>query len=113
MKKNCSPASRQVIRILIADDHELVRQGACKIIERHVGWKICGTASTGREAVEQAQMLQPDVAILDMNMPELNGLEAMRQIKRARPQTQVLILTGFDAEELIPKFFEAGAADFI
>lgn len=101
------------IRILIADDHELVREGVRRLIERQPGWEVCGTAMTGRETVEQVKNLDPDVVVLDMSMPGLNGLEAAREIKRTHPQTEVLIFTGHQMDELIPEIFEAGAKSFI
>jgi DNA-binding NarL/FixJ family response regulator len=106
--KNCK-GHEQSVRILIADDHELVREGVRRFLERQPGWEICGTARTGREAVHQAEKLRPDVVVLDFNLPELNGLEAVGQIKRAVPQTEILIFTGVDVDELIPQLFEAGA----
>ena len=71
------------------------------MIERVPGWEVCGVAKTGREAVEQAKRLQPDIVVLDMSMPELNGLDAARQIKRALPKTELLIFTAHEREELI------------
>jgi len=73
------------VRILIADDHEIVREGLRAMIERQTGWEVCGEASTGREAVTQAAKLNPDIIIMDIGMPELGGLDATRQIKRALP----------------------------
>jgi two-component system response regulator NreC len=108
-----NPSHSRSVRILIADDHELVRTGVQKLIERQPGWKICGIAVTGREAVAQAEELQPDIVVLDFGLPELNGLEATRQIKRALPQTEVLICTGLEVDELTPQFFEAGAKGVI
>ena len=102
------------VRILIADDHEVTRDGAQRLIEREAGWEVCGTATTGREAVEQAAKLHPDVVVLDMSMPELNGLEAARQIKRLVPQSEILIFTGYDdTTEMIREVFEAGVKSVI
>jgi DNA-binding NarL/FixJ family response regulator len=83
------------------------------MIDREPGWEVCGTAITGREAVQQAVQLQPDVVVLDMSMPDLNGFEAARQIKRALPHTEILIFTGFAMDEMIPELFEAGVKGLI
>ncbi len=101
------------LRILIADDHEVVRDGLRAIIEHETGWEVCGTALTGREAVDRAKELKPDIAVLDMTMPEISGLEAVRQIKRALPQTEVLIFSAHRSEEVIAQVFDAGAKSYI
>jgi DNA-binding NarL/FixJ family response regulator len=100
-------------RILIADDHEIVRQGLRRLLETQPGWQVCGEASNGREAVEKVRHLKPDVAVLDFGMPELNGVEATRQILKESPRTEVLILTMHDAKQLTHKVLEAGAHGFI
>ena len=101
------------LRILIADDHELMRSGVRLLIETNPDWQVCGEAKNGREAVALAQKLQPDVAVLDVAMPELNGLEATRQIKRLSPETEVLILTGLTVEQMVHDVFAAGARGYI
>ena len=101
------------LRILIADDHDVMREGTRAVIERQPGWEVCGVAATGREAVEQAFALEPDVVVMDMSMPELNGLDAAVQIKRRLPQTEILIFTAHQTDELIREVFEAGAKSFI
>jgi DNA-binding NarL/FixJ family response regulator len=101
------------LRILLADDHELMRTGTRTLIETVVGWEVCGEARNGREAVELAEKLKPDLMVLDLSMPELNGLEATRQIKRLLPGTEVLVLTGATTEQLVPDVFESGARSFI
>ncbi|MGB0046669.1 MAG: response regulator transcription factor, partial [Terriglobales bacterium] len=68
------------LRILLADDHEIVRRGLCALLQRREGWEICGEASDGRQALEMAKQLKPDVVILDIGMPNLNGLDATRQL---------------------------------
>lgn len=100
-------------RILVADDHEMVRQGLRRVIEGQSGWMICGEAVTGREAVTQARALQPEVVIMDMGMPELNGLEATRQINAALPKTAVLILSMHQSEELVGETIAAGARGYV
>jgi two-component system response regulator NreC len=106
-----SSASR--IRILIADDHALIREGTRVVIDRQSGWEVCGQASNGREAVDQAVALKPDVVLLDMTMPELNGLDAAVQIMRKVPGTEVALLSAYGSEDLIRSAFEAGVKSFI
>lgn len=101
------------VRILIADDHEVVRRGVRGMIEPYPGWEICGEATTGREAVEKTKALKPDVVVLDIAMPELNGLEATRQILKAAPQTEVLILTMHESEHLVHEVLGAGAHGYV
>ena len=101
------------LRILIADDHDIVREGLRSLLSAQPGWEVCGEAANGREAVAQARQLGPDVAILDFSMPELNGLDAARQIRKSLPHTEVLILTMHDLEELAREIFAAGAGSYI
>jgi DNA-binding NarL/FixJ family response regulator len=101
------------LRILIADDHEVMREGTRGLIERQPGWEVCGMAGTGREAVAQAIQLQPNIVIMDMSMPDLNGLDAAIQIKRRLPRTEILIFTAHETDELIREVFEAGAKSYI
>jgi len=101
------------LRIIIADDHEVMREGVRRLIEKEEGWEVCGEATDGRQAVALAEKLQPEVVVLDLAMPELNGLEATRQIKRALPKTEVLIFTGEESEQLIHELFAAGARSYI
>jgi DNA-binding NarL/FixJ family response regulator len=98
---------------LIADDHDVVRQGLRALIENEPGWEVCGTATTGREAVDRAKELKPDIALLDMTMPELSGLEATRQIKRALPLTEVLVFSAHRSEDVVAQVFDAGAKSYI
>jgi len=101
------------LRILIADDHDVMRQGTQSVIEREPGWEVCGFASTGREAVTKTAELKPDIVIMDMTMPELNGLDAAVQIKRRAPKTEILMFTGHATDQLIREVFEAGVKSFI
>jgi DNA-binding NarL/FixJ family response regulator len=101
------------VRILIADDHALIREGIRGVLTRESGWEVCGEASNGREAVAQALALRPDVAILDMTMPELNGLYAAALIKRNLPDTEIAMLSSYRSEDLIRDVFEAGVKSFI
>ena len=101
-------------QILLADDHELLLQGVQAVLELEPDWHVCGAARDGREAVELAARLLPDVAVLDLGMPGLNGLEATRQIRReASPSTQVLVLTGCDSDELSCEACAAGARGYV
>lgn len=102
-----------MVRILIADDHEMVRQGLRQTIEGRKDWQICGEASTGREAVEAAKKLVPDLIILDFGMPELNGLEATRQIKKTVPNTEILVFTMHETAELTHALLKAGARGYL
>jgi DNA-binding NarL/FixJ family response regulator len=97
------------LRILLADDHELTRSGLRYLLEKHEGWSVCGEASNGRMALEMAEKLRPDFAILDMSMPEMNGLEATRQILKKQPQLRILIFTMHETEKIIVDVLEAGA----
>jgi len=101
------------LRILIADDHEVVREGMRALIEHEPGWEVCGTAMTGQEAVDTAKKLKPEVVVLDMTMPELDGLEVLREIKRALPNTEVVIFSAHHSEEVIEQLFDAGAKSYI
>jgi DNA-binding NarL/FixJ family response regulator len=100
------------VRILIADDHEVVRQGVRAVLEAEPSWVVCGEARSGREALARAVELRPDVVVLDVSMPELNGLEATRQIRAAVP-TKILILTVHDSEQVVTEVLEAGADGYV
>ena len=100
-------------RILIADDHELFRRGVKATIADVPEWSVAGEASNGQEAVRLASTLAADIAILDMSMPELNGLEAARQILAIAPATRVLMLTAHDSEQLVREVLDAGAHGYL
>lgn len=101
------------VRILVADDHEIVRRGVCSLLASQPGWTVVGEAVTGRDAVKKAEKLKPDIVILDISMPELNGLEATRQILKAVPQAEVLILTIHDSEQVARQVLSAGARGYV
>jgi len=101
------------VHILLADDHEVVRKGLRALLETQSGWKVIGEATDGREAVDKAQSLHPDVAIVDIGMPSLNGLEATRQIVKKAPRTRVLVLTMHDTNPLIQQVVKAGARGYV
>jgi DNA-binding NarL/FixJ family response regulator len=102
-----------MLRILLADDHSIVRRGLKELLEEHVGWNVCAEAVTGREAVEMAVEHRPHVAVLDLSMPELNGLEATRRIRQAAPETEVLVFTMHESEELVREVLAAGARGYL
>jgi DNA-binding NarL/FixJ family response regulator len=101
------------LRIFIADDHEVVRKGLGALLQAEAGWEICGEAADGRTAVEKVHELRPDVIILDIGMPALNGLEATRQIIKDNPRARVLILTLHDADQVVRDVLGAGARGFL
>src|SRR5262249_49658403 len=109
------PCSREpaMVRILLADDHDVVRRGLKALLQERADWEICGEALSGRQAVDLARETQPDVAILDLMMPDLNGLEATRQIRKVSERTQVLIFTMHHSETLIHDVLEAGARGYL
>jgi DNA-binding NarL/FixJ family response regulator len=102
-----------VLRILLADDHEVVRRGTRDLLELQAGWTICGEAGDGARAVALAQELTPDVAIVDLAMPLLGGLEVIRRMRRASPETHVLVFTMHDSEELAGEARRAGALAYV
>jgi PAS domain S-box-containing protein len=101
------------VRILIADDHEIVRRGIRSLFTLRPDWNVCGEAVDGREAVEKAKQLLPDIVLLDISMPFLNGLEAARIIRREVPQSRVLIVSQYDATHMRAKALEAGASGYV
>jgi DNA-binding NarL/FixJ family response regulator len=98
---------------LIADDHEVVRRGMCALLQAHEGWEICGEAIDGRDAVEKARQLKPDVVILDVGMPNLNGLAATRQLSQQSSKYKIIVLTIDDSDEVIREALDAGARGFV
>lgn len=101
------------LRILIADDHDLMRRGLRALLESHTGWEICGEAANGREAVSLTEELKPDIIILDITMPELNGVDAARRILKSCPNTEVLLLSVHYSDQLIREILEAGIRGYI
>lgn len=101
------------LRILVADDHEVVRQGVRALLETRPGWKVCDEAYDGRDAVEKAAKSLPDVVILDIGMPGLNGFEAARQIRKASPKSEVLILTMHESEQIVREVLASGARGYV
>ncbi len=101
------------LRILIADDHSVVRAGLRALLESRQGWEVVAEASDGREAVDKATKLKPDVAVLDIGMPLLNGVEATRRIRTVSPSTEILILTMHESDDLVQQVVQAGARGYI
>lgn len=101
------------LRIMIADDHDLMRRGLKTLLEVQPGWEICAEATKGREAIAKAEQLRPDVVIIDICMPELNGIEATRHIRKISPRTEVLVLSVHHSEHLIREALDAGARGFV
>ncbi len=101
------------IRVLVADDHAVFRQGLCALLARRKGIEIIGQAENGRQAVEQVAALAPDVVLMDIAMPVMNGLEATQAIKKSSPDTRVLVLTQYESREYVISLLQAGAAGYI
>jgi DNA-binding NarL/FixJ family response regulator len=108
-----NPGRGCMLEILVADDHEVTRQGVRGVLEAEPNWRVCGQASDGREAVELAARFAPDIAILDLTMPTLNGLDAARQILKVSPSTKVLIFADHDSEQLPREVLAAGAHGYV
>lgn len=107
------PQRTRRLRILVADDHELVRHGITSLLSGRHGWKICGTASNGEQAVELAAQLKPDIAILDISMPGMDGLAATRLIRQRSPNTRIMLLTLHDSPEILQSLLRAGAQGYV
>ena len=103
----------ETLRILIADDHGLVRRGARELLNSRRGWRVVGEAANGREALEKAIELKPDVAVIDISMPDLDGVEVARQIREAVPDTKVLVLTMHESEQMVRRALDAGARGYL
>jgi DNA-binding NarL/FixJ family response regulator len=101
------------LRILVVDDHEIVRKGLRAVLEKQPGWQVVAEAANGREAIEKAIETKPDITILDISMPSLNGLEAVRQIVKKVRRTKILVLTVHDSDVMINQVLEAGARGFL
>jgi len=101
------------LRLLVVDDHEVVRKGLRSVLEQQPGWQVAGEAADGREAVSKAKELKPDITVLDISMPALNGLEATRQMLKQDSRAKVLILTMHESDPLIQEFLNAGARGYL
>jgi DNA-binding NarL/FixJ family response regulator len=105
--------NKDKVRILIADDHEIVRRGLKATLDDHAGWEVVGEAADGEEAVRQALKLKPEVLVLDINMPKLNGLEVTRQLHERAPKVRVLVLTVHDSAQMVREILQAGARGYL
>ncbi len=105
--------SKKLIRLLLVDDHFVVREGirSCLSSEKHL--KILGEASNGKDAIAKAKKLKPDIVLMDINMPEMNGIEATRELLRTQPDTKVLILTVHQRQEYVTQLMQAGARGYV
>jgi DNA-binding NarL/FixJ family response regulator len=101
------------IRILLVDDHPIVRQGLRTLLEGRTGWEVVGEASDGVEAVEKAKDLNPDVMVLDVTMPRMNGLEACRLLRRQAPQLEILFVTQHDSPQMMREALDVGARGYV
>ena len=101
------------IRILLVDDHPIVRQGLKALLEGHSDWVVIGEAADGAEAVEKARNLNPDVMVLDVTMPRMNGVEACRLLRRQTPALEILFVTQHDSPQMMREALEAGARGYV
>jgi DNA-binding NarL/FixJ family response regulator len=101
------------LKILVVDDHDIIRRGLKDLLTARAGWEICGEAKTGKEAVTLSEQLKPDVIVMDISMPDLNGMEAARRIHKILPKTGILILTMHFSDQLVRDVVEAGARGYI
>jgi DNA-binding NarL/FixJ family response regulator len=101
------------LRILVADDHDIIRRGLKALLSSRAGWVVCAEAATGREAVSLAEQHRPDIVVMDISMPDLNGLEAARKIRKQLPKTEVVILSLHYSDQLVREIVDAGARAYI
>lgn len=101
------------LRILVADDHDIIRRGLKSLLTAKHGWEVCAEAKNGREAISLAEEHKPDVVVMDVSMPELNGLEAVRRIRKSLPKTEIVVLTLHFSDQLVHDIVEAGAKGYI
>jgi DNA-binding NarL/FixJ family response regulator len=113
MSDNAVKMGTRKLKIVVADDHDIIRRGLKQLLLARPAWEICGEAKTGREAVTLCEELKPDVVVMDISMPELNGLDAARQIRKSSPNTGILILTMHFTDQLVREVVECGARGYI
>ncbi len=102
-----------MLRVLIADDHEIVRRGIRDIIEAHPGWEVCGEVANGQDVLAMAVAEHPNVAVLDVSLPGLNGIAVTRQLRHSSPETEVLLFTMHDDDETVSGGLAAGARGYL
>jgi DNA-binding NarL/FixJ family response regulator len=100
-------------RILIADDHAMMRRGLRTAIEPHAGWEVCGEATTGAEALEQTKLLKPDLVVLDVSMPILNGLEVAHRLAKNMPNVRILLFTMHNSAQFVKDVSKSGAHGYV
>ncbi len=101
------------IQVLVVDDHAIVRDGVCSLLSRRKDVQVVGEAADGKEAIEMAQSLQPDVVLMDIAMPNMNGLEATIEIRKVVPSARILVLTQYESKEYVLPLLRAGASGYI
>ena len=102
------------MRILVVDDHQLFRKGVVAAIrDERPDWEVCGEASTGREAIAAAEQLKPEIVVMDISMPDMNGLEATRQLLKNHPQMEVMVLSMYESEQIVHDVLNCGARGYI
>ena len=112
-QKFSAAATTKPLRILAADDHDILRRGLKQLLTARPGWEICAEAKTGREAVSLAEQYKPDIVVMDVSMPDLNGLEAARRIHKALPKTGIIMLTLHFSDQLVKDIVESGARAYV
>ena len=113
MNSDLTDATQPTIRLLVVDDHRVVRSGLIALLSQHAGFQVVGEAGTVREAVEQTQAQRPDVVLMDVRLPDGRGYDACREIRRLLPETRVLFLTSFADEEIVLESLDAGADGYL
>jgi DNA-binding NarL/FixJ family response regulator len=113
VQKYPTAPSTKPLRILAADDHDILRRGLKQLLTARPGWEICAEAKTGREAVSLAEQHKPDIVVMDVSMPDLNGLEAARRIHKALPKTGIIMLTLHFSDQLVKDIVESGARAYV
>jgi DNA-binding NarL/FixJ family response regulator len=113
IQKFSTASTTKPLRILAADDHDILRRGLKQLLTARPGWEICAEAKTGREAVSLAEQYKPDIVVMDVSMPDLNGLEAARRIHKALPKTGIIMLTLHFSDQLVKDIVESGARAYV
>ena len=104
---------KMTVRILVVDDHDIIRRGLKQLLSSRQGWEVCGEGKNGREAVELVEQLNPEIVVMDVSMPELNGLEAARRIHKQFPKTGIVILTLHFSDQLVREIVAVGARGYV